>query len=74
MSYEILDHRIILVELSDDTLLYLLPETKRLIDINKHIADSELTYSITYVAEPTQEQRASAELNERTEQLVFLPK
>jgi ERCC4-related helicase len=62
---------IIKIVLSDHRVLYLVPETKKLIRVNQYIEKYGLSYNLSYIEKPTDAQRASATRNETESLLVF---
>jgi ERCC4-related helicase len=62
---------IIKIVLSDHRVLYLVPETKKLIRVNQYIEKYGLSYNLSYIEKPTDAQRASATRNETESLLMF---
>lgn len=65
------DNRVIEIMFEDKSVLYLLAETKQLKRLNDYLESSKLSYQLTYVDEPTEEQRINAKLNEESDKLEF---
>lgn len=65
------DDRILHVEFSNGATIYFISETKRLTALNEFIESSGLSYELSYIEDPTKEQRANADTNESSENLVF---
>lgn len=65
------DDRILHVEFSNGATIYFISETKRLTALNEFIESSGLSYELSYIEDPTKEQRANANTNESSENLVF---
>lgn len=73
-SIQVTDNRVFQVTFSDGATIYLMSETKRLAALNQFIESSGLSYELSYLEDPADEQRANAATNESSDELVFFSK